>query len=150
MLGGLLQRHSLVLNKPRGLANIRQLKVAVQTAVALATTNTLEVKDFPYNFFTLPAAARVDGELTEKKDTPPTQDSISTLISQLRALPVEAQCQIIQAVSERLPSFLKKETLSIVDMNLREILCHVAKARIEKYPTLVKAAASLGVDTRTP
>jgi hypothetical protein len=34
-------------------------------------------------------------------------------------------------------------------MNLREILCHVAKARIEKYPTLVKAAASLGVDTRT-
>ena len=55
----------------------------------------------------------------------------------------------IQAVSERLPSFLKKETLSIVDMNLREILCHVAKARIEKYPTLVKAAASLGIDART-
>ncbi len=129
--------------------NIRQLKVAVQTAVALATTNTLEVKDFPYNFFTLPAAARVDGELTEKKDTPPTQDSIFTLISQLRALPVETQCQIIQAISERLPSFLKKETLSIVDMNLREILCHVAKARIEKYPTLVKAAASLGIDART-
>ena len=129
--------------------NIRQLKVAVQTAVALTTTHTLEVKDFPYNFFTLPAAARVDGELTEKKDTPLTQDSISTLISQLRALPVETQCQIIQAVSERLPSFLKKETLSIGDMNLCEILCHVAKVRIEKYPTLVKAAASLGIDART-
>ena len=51
--------------------NIRQLKVAVQTAVALATTNTLEVKDFPYNFFTLSASARVDGELIEKKAHPP-------------------------------------------------------------------------------
>lgn len=129
--------------------NIRQLKVAVQTAVALATTNTLEVKDFPYNFFTLSASARVDGELIEKKGTSPTQDSISMLISQLRALPVETQHQIIQAVSEHFPSFLKKEALSIGDMKLRDILYHIAKVRIEKYPTLVKAAASLGVDTRT-
>ena len=129
--------------------NIRQLKVAAQTAVALTMTHTLEVKDFPYNFFTLPASAKSDGELTEKKDIPDTQDSISTLISQLRALPVEAQCQIIQTVSERLPSFLKKETLSIENMNLPEILCQIAQTRIEKYPTLVKAAASLGIDTRT-
>ena len=129
--------------------NIRQLKVAVQTAVALATTHTLEIKDFPYNFFTPPESAGADRELAPRKGIPDTQDSISTLISQLRALSVETQHQIIQAVSEHFPSFLKKETLSIGDMNLRDILYHIARVRIEKYPTLVKAAASLGVDTRT-
>ena len=34
-------------------------------------------------------------------------------------------------------------------MNLPEILCQIAQMRIEKYPTLVKAAASLGIDART-
>ena len=129
--------------------NIRQLRVTVRTAIALATTNMLEIKDFPYNFFTPSASVVSNGELDPKKDIPDTQDSISTLISQLRALPVETQCQIIQAVSERLPNFPKKETLSIENMNLPEILCQIAQTRIEKYPTLVKAAASLGIDTRT-
>jgi len=33
--------------------NIRQLRVTVQTAVTLATTPTLEIKDFPNNFLRL-------------------------------------------------------------------------------------------------
>ena len=34
-------------------------------------------------------------------------------------------------------------------MNLRQILYQIARTRIEKYPTLLEAAASLGIDTRT-
>ena len=129
--------------------NIRQLRVTVQTAVTLATTSTLEIKDFPYNFFTPPAAMMPGGQLIPRKDTPDTQDAALTLISQLRALPAETQHEIIQAISGHLPNLSEKETCCTENMNLRQILHQLARTRIEKYSTLVEAASSLGIDTRT-
>ena len=129
--------------------NIRQLRVAVQTAVALATTSALETKDFPYNFFTPPDSAMPDDQLGPRKGTPDTQNSIPTLISQLRALPAETQDRIIQAISAHLPNLPEKETCCTENMNLRQILYQIARMRIKKYPTLGEAAASLGIDTRT-
>lgn len=129
--------------------NIRQLRSTIRTAIALATTDKLTVKDFPYNFFIIGDSERTDAQSDPKKDLPDTQDSIPRIISQLRALPTETQNIVIQAISEHLPSHSEKEIRWMENMNLREILHQLAEARIAKYATLSEAAASLGVDIRT-
>ncbi|RKU24682.1 hypothetical protein C6503_00200 [Candidatus Poribacteria bacterium] len=43
----------------------------------------------------------------------------------------------------------EREFLDINDMNQNQILHAVAQKRIQQYATLQKAAASLGIDTRT-
>ena len=129
--------------------NIRQLRVTVQTAVALATTATLEIKDFPYNFFVPLDGTMPDRQSAPRKDMSDTRDSIPTLISQVRALPAKTQNSIIQAISTHVPNLPKKEMYCTENMNLRQILYQIARTRIEKYPTLLEAAASLGIDTRT-
>ena len=129
--------------------NIRQLRMTVQIAIALATTNTLEVKDFPYNFFTLPDPERSNVQSDLRRDTLDTRTPIPTLISHLRALPVETQHRIVQGIAKDLQGFPEKETLCTENMNLREIIYQIARTRIEKYGTLGKAAASLDIDPRT-
>ena len=126
--------------------NIRQLKTAVQTAIALATTDKLELKDFPYNFF-----ASLDSEGASAQ-SPPRKDTdvdISTLTSQLTTLPMETRQRIIQTVSKHITTSLEEEIFCTKNMSLREILYQIASIRMKRYPTLAEAAASLTVDPRT-
>ena len=129
--------------------NIRQLRSTIQSAVALATTDELEPKDFldPYS------------EIAE------------TLISIWQALPSGTR----QAIWETLPleiqhtighEFSKHTTepwrnlhisrrveddghLNIRDLNQNQILRAVAQKRIEEHSSLSAAAKSLNIDIRT-
>lgn len=142
--------------------NIRQLRSTVRTAVALATTHTLEVKDFPYNFFTAPGLEKPvsDPERSEGPSTHP--ELVGILLSLWKTLPAEVQ----QAITDELSTHLSEldghsrvpdsrttegnsELLDTKDMNQNQILCAVAQKRIEKYNSLSQAARSLGIDTRT-
>ena len=132
--------------------NIRQLRSTIQTAVALATTDKLELKDFP--------------------DIYP--DFVQTLTSVWQTLPPETQHAIWETLhpetrhtimyelSTRPPgqwcgsqgSYIPKmggkmESLNIGDMNQSQILRAVAQRRIQQYTSLRKAAESLNIDIRT-
>ena len=132
--------------------NIRQLKSTVQTAVALATTDKLESKDF----------SGIYPELSE------------TLISIWHTLPsetqeaiwetlaLETQHTIMHELSKQAAGFwsslsvskmAKKiengESLHIENMNQNQILRAVAQKRIQQYPSLREAADSLSIDIRT-
>ena len=130
--------------------NIRQLKSAVQIAVALATTDKLESKDFPGIY---PELARV---LISIWHTLPseTQNAI------WETLPLETQHTIMHELSKQTPGFWhnlsnipktieERESLNIENMNQNQILHAVAQKRIEKYGTPREAAESLDIDTRT-
>ena len=132
--------------------NIRQLRSTIQTAVALATTDELELRDFP--------------------DIYP--EFIQTLISIWQTLPSDTQ----QAIWETLPlemrhaithevsmwapepwrnlhvAYIPKtseegEPLNIENMNLNQILRAVSQRRIEQHTSLREAAESLDIDLRT-
>ena len=129
--------------------NIRQLRSSIQAAVALATTDKLEPKDF----------------------SDPHLELSQTLISIWQALPLETR----RAIWETLPleiqhtighEFSKHMTepgrnlhipnmaeegefLNIRDMNQDQILHAVALRRIREYPSLREAAKSLDIDIRT-
>ena len=132
--------------------NIRQLRSTVQTAVALATTNKLEPKDFPEIY----------------------PEFVQTLISIWHTLPWEIQNAIWETllpetqytIRHKLPkqtagfwgnlSVSKMEKniengkfLNIENMNQNQILRAVAQKRIQQYASLREAAESLGIDTRT-
>ena len=108
--------------------NIRQLKSTVQTAVALATTNELELKDFPGIYPKL----------------------VQALISIWQILPLEVQDAIWERLSSETQQMMaKSEFLNIENMNQNQILRAIAQKRIRQYPSLQKAAASLGIDIRT-
>ena len=132
--------------------NIRQLRSTIQTAVALTTTEKLELKDFP--------------------DIYP--DFVQTLISIWQTLPPETrhaiwetlhpeiQHTIRHEISTQSPqpwcspqaSYIpitsgKVESLNIGDMNHNQILRAVAKRRIQQYTSLREAAESLNIDIRT-
>lgn len=132
--------------------NIRQLRSTVQTAVALATTDRLEPKDFP--------------------DIYP--EFVQTLISVWQTLPPEAQQAVWGTLhpetqhiimhelatqsptpwrSLQVPGILrtsgKAEFLNIEDMNQNQILRAVAQKRVEQYTSLREAAESLDIDIRT-
>ena len=129
--------------------NIRQLRSTIQAAVALATTDELETKDF----------------------SDPYLELSQTLISIWQVLPLETR----QAIWETLPleiqhtighEFSKQTTeswlnfhiprtveggefLNIRDMNQSQILRAVAQRRIQEYSSLREAAKSLDIDIRT-
>ena len=129
--------------------NIRQLRSTVQAAVALATTDKLETKDFSDPYLELAQA----------------------LISIWHVLPLETR----RAIWETLPleiqhtigyEFTKHTTeswqnleisktvaegefLDIRDMNQNQILRAVAQKRIQEHPSLREAAESLDIDIRT-
>ena len=132
--------------------NIRQLRNTIETAVALATTNNLEVKDLPYNFFTLPGL--------EKSIPPPDMEgtsnhpeSVHALVSIWQTLPSEIRQTIIRELAKHLPEFScddeNSELLNIKDMNQHEILRAVAQKRIAECASLSDAAHSLDIDIRT-
>lgn len=134
--------------------NIRQLRSTIQAAIALATTDELEPKDFP--------------------DIHP--EFVKTLVSIWQTLPPEtqnaiwetlhpeAQHTMMHELSTRPPAFWhglqvssiagagisgKGEFLNIRDMNQHQILSAVAKKRVEQYPSFREAAESLDIDIRT-
>ena len=128
--------------------NITQLRGTVQTAVALATTNKLESKDFLGIYL----------ELAE------------SLISIWRTLPSETQNAIWETLPLETQHIIKHkltktwfnpyvsntskiieepELLSIKSMNLKQILGEVTQKRIQQYPSLREAAESLSIDIRT-
>ena len=132
--------------------NIRQLRSTIQAAVALATTDELEIKDFPdiYPKF------------------------VETLISIWQTLPPETQNAIWESLHpetqhtmmhELSPQSLvpwrgsqivglsgisgKGEFLNISDLNQHQILHAVAQKRVDQYSSLREAAESLDIDIRT-
>ena len=121
--------------------NIRELRSTIQTAIALATTDKIELKDLP----------DIHPELIQK------------LITIWQTLPSEIQRTVIHELSTLLPeseyslqvsSTLKideeyEDFLNIKDMNQSQILRAVAQKRIKQYPTHKAAAESLAIDTRT-
>ena len=142
--------------------NIRQLKSTIQTAVALATTDKLEVKDFPYNFFTVPSFGKPASAFDIKADASTYPEFVQTLISIWKTLPREIQRTIRDELLTQLPEISRGlpvpnsvkteetgELLNIKDMNQNQILRAVAQKRIEEYTSLGEAACSLGIDLRT-
>ena len=114
--------------------NIRQLRNVVQTAVALATTNTLEYKDF---FAIHPKLAEVLTPIWQALPSE-TQNAIT------ETLGLEAQHTIGHKLTIETGEFL-----NIQNMNLNQVLRAVAQRRIQQYPTLKAAAKSLDIDLRT-
>ena len=132
--------------------NIRQLRSTIQTAIALSTTEKLELKDFP-NIYPeyLQTLITLWEELSNE-----TQHAI------WNALHPEMQHIITHEFSTQLPQPWYSdrnsldyqlddngESLNIQDMNQNQILCEVAKLRIDKHPSLREAAKSLEIDIRT-
>lgn len=141
--------------------NIRQLRSTIETAVALATTNNLEVKDFPYNFFTLSSSEKSipPPDMENTSDYP---ESVHALVSIWQTLPLEIRQTIIRELSKHLPELShnfetshtlatdeNSELLNIKDMNQHEILREVAQKRIAECASLSDAAHSLDIDIRT-
>ncbi len=132
--------------------NIRQLRSTVQTAVALATTDKLEPKDFPGIYPEL-AEALISIWHTLPSET---QDAI------WETLPLETQHTIMHELSKQTAGFWRSlpvskmakkiengESLNIENMNQNEILRAVAQKRIQQYTSLREAAESLSIDIRT-
>ena len=132
--------------------NIRQLRSTIQTAVALATADRLESKDFPEIY----------------------PEFVKTLISIWQALPSETQRAIWDTLppetqyiimhelatqtpepwrSLQVPGLPrvggKREFLNIENMSQNQILRAVARRRVGQYTSLREAAESLGIDIRT-
>ena len=142
--------------------NIRQLRSTVRTAIALATTDKLELKDFPYNFFTVPVSEKPDAAPAPKAHASIHPEFVQTLLSIWKTLPAEIQHTIIHELSTHLSELWRNfqtshtttthengEFLNIKNMNQHEILRMVAQKRIAEYASLNKAARSLGIDIRT-
>ncbi len=117
---GVTPRALTLLEQESWPGNIRQLRNAIQVAVALATTNRLEPKDFP----------EINPEF------------VQIPMSVWETLPLETRNTITHELS-------KTEFLNIKNMNQNQILRAVAQKRIEQYPSLREAAKSLNIDIRT-
>ena len=132
--------------------NIRQLRSTIQTAVALATTDKLELKDFPdiYPDFvqtltsiwqTLPPETR---RAIWETLQPETQHTIvHELSTQSPGRWCSSQVSYMSRISGRM------ESLNIADMNQNQILRAVAQKRIQQHTSLREAAESLNIDIRT-
>lgn len=132
--------------------NIRQLRSTIQAAVALATTDKLETKDFPdiYPEF-------IKNLISIWQTLPPeTQDAIwktlhpetqHTMMHELSTQPSASwnswQISDLSKISG------KGEFLNIRDMNQHQILSAVAQKRVKQYASLREAAESLDIDIRT-
>ena len=128
--------------------NIRQLRSTLQTAIAITSSDTLELKDFPniYPEF-LNTLISIWGTLPSQ-----TQYAI------WEALHPETQYIIMHEFSTQMPQPWysmrnsigeDEEVLNIADMNQNEILRDVAQLRIQRYSSMRQAADSLGIDIRT-
>jgi len=132
--------------------NIRQLRSTIQTAIALTTTEKLELKDFP-NIYPdyLQTLITLWGELSNE-----TQHAIWD------ALHPEMQHIITHEFSTQLPqpwysdrnsignqSDVHSESIDIQNMNQNQILSEVANLRIDNHTSLREAAKSLEIDIRT-
>ena len=132
--------------------NIRQLRSSIQTAVALATTDRLEPKDFPeiYPEFvqtlisiwqTLPPETQ--NAIWESLH-PETQHTIMHELSTQSPAPWQSP-----QISSALRIDRKREFLNIENMNQNQILRAVAQKRIQQHESLREAAESLDIDIRT-
>ncbi len=142
--------------------NIRQLRSTVRTAVALTTTDKLEVKDFPYNFFTAPGLENPVSAPDRADSTAVHTEFTQTIPFVWHTLPEKIQQAVVHELSEHLPELSgnvptantaptdeNPELLNIKDMDQQEILQAVAQKRIAEYASLNEAAHSLGIDVRT-
>ena len=132
--------------------NIRQLRSTIQTAVALAMTDELEIKDFPdiYPKF-------VETLISIWQTLPPeTQNAIWETLhpeiqhTMMHELSTEsfASWHGLQVAS--IPRISRKgEFLNIRDLNQHQILHAVARKRVNQYSSLREAAESLDIDIRT-
>ena len=132
--------------------NIRQLRSTIQMAVALATTEKLELKDFPDIYPDFVQTLTSVWQLLPAE----TQHAI------WETLPAETQHTIMHELSTRPPGQWcssqvscipkmggKVESLNIGDMNQSQILRAVAQRRIQQHTSLREAAESLNIDIRT-
>ncbi|MCG9126935.1 hypothetical protein JT359_04970 [Candidatus Poribacteria bacterium] len=129
--------------------NIRQLKSTIQIAVALATTDTLEPKDFP-NIYPeyLQTLISIWSTLPEGTQQavwhalhPETQHIIMHELSAQPSQPWYSVRNHIEADQD--------EIINIENMNQNEILGKVANLRIRKHTSIREAAQSLEIDIRT-
>ncbi len=142
--------------------NVRQLRSTVRTAIAMATTDKLEVEDFPYNFSPTWGLEKSAAAPDIKGHTSIHPEFAQTLSSIWETLPAETQQTIIRELSTHLPEQWRNlqvsnipttdenpELLNITNMNQDEILQAVAQRRIAECSSLTQAAHSLGIDIRT-
>ena len=132
--------------------NIRQLRSTIQTAVALATTDRLEPKDFSdiYPEF-------IETLISIWQTLPPeTQNAIwetlhpETQHTMLHELSMQSAASWSGLQASNIPRMSEKgEFLNITDMNQHQILSAVARKRVEQYASLREAAESLDIDIRT-
>lgn len=132
--------------------NIRQLRSTIQTAIALATTDVLEPKDFPniYPEF-LQTLISIWGTLPQETQHaiwealhPETQHII---MHELSAHPTQPWYSVRNSIDA--DTVEEAESLNIENMNQNQILRAVAQMRIEKFTSLREAAESLEIDIRT-
>ena len=129
--------------------NIRQLRSTIQAAVALATTDRLEPKDFSDLY---PELAQALIPIWQALPLETRQAIWETL-------PLETQHTIIHEFSKQtteswrnlhIPKTVEEgEPLNIRDMNQNQILRAVARRRIKEYSSVREAAKSLDIDIRT-
>ena len=132
--------------------NIRQLRSAVQTAVALTTTDKLELADFP----------DIHPEFIQTLVSiwhtfpPETQHAIwDTLHSETRHIIMRELSIRLPEPWQRMPAShipgigRKMDPVNIGNLNQNQILRAVARKRIEQYISLREAAESLDIDIRT-
>ena len=132
--------------------NIRQLRSSIQAAVALATTDRLEPKDFPdiYPEF-------IKTLISIWQTLPPkTQNAIwetlhpETQHTMMHELSMKSSASWSGFQVSSIPGMSGKgEFLNISDMNQHQILSAVARKRVEQYASLREAAESLDIDIRT-
>ena len=132
--------------------NIRQLRSTIQTAVALAITDRLEIKDFPdiYPEF-------IETLISIWHTLPPeTQNAIwetlhpETQHTMMRELSMQSSASWSGLQTSSIPRMSGKgEFLNIRDLNQHQILSAVARKRVEQYASLREAAESLDIDIRT-
>ena len=121
--------------------NIRQLRSAIQKAVVLATTDTLELKNFSDIFSEL-----IQKLISIWQTLPP--ETQQTIMHELSMLSPELLCNL-QVSSTLVIDEEYADFLNIKDMNLNQILRAVARKCIDQYPTHKAAAESLNIDVRT-
>ena len=132
--------------------NIRQLRSTIQAAIALATTDELETKDFPdiYPQF-------VETLISIWQTLPPeTQNAIwetlhpETQYTMRNELSPQSSVPWCGSQIVGLPGISGKgEFLNIRGLNQHQILQAVAQKRVEQYSSLREAAESLDIDIRT-
>ena len=147
--------------------NIRQLRNAIDSAIISMESDVISLGDLPMD---------IGFDKQEFLHTPESDDNhdktipseILRILSKIsvtefimifgaipnavwQKLPEQTQHRIISEASYQLSKLLgaHRDAISISGKNKNEILSEAAKIRLEKYGSFKKAAASLGIDSRT-